>query len=50
MTPPDSDLDDISVVEDLDPEPAAKRGMSASGGPGLARTFDMALGLVLRPK
>src|SRR5438034_4214778 len=47
MPPPDYDLDDISVVEDLDPEPAARRGISASGGPGLSRTFDLALGLLL---
>ena len=47
MTPPDDDLDYISVVEDLDPEPAGGRGMSASGGLRLARTFDLALGLVL---
>src|SRR5438132_14367697 len=47
MTPPDDDLDYISVVEDLDPEPAAGRSMSASGGLRLARTFDVALGLVL---
>src|SRR5438270_8768910 len=46
MTPhPDSDFEDISVVEDFDPEPAAGRSMSASGGLWLSHTFEMALGL-----